>query len=689
MSYTSPYVTPRRHVQLKSNEQPLDDTIDDMLGVIRVPDDVKQAVLSMAKSIDEFVVYDKQDCQKFVDDLVKANKTNTFLLDQGNRRFLTSQLHMCVQYRAHGGSFKGDPTLQEMASFVKIAMSPALMNAATPAAGQIVVSKEPAPIDSSKFSDAIAVWNGDLESWFEWKKKLLTKCRQHPEFEKVLLDEAESKKDTRRSDILYGILLEKTEGGQAHTLVESLPIDKQSGYEAYQVILKHMEGSEMRKRLELQSKKQLKKARLNPGTSLLEFQGDINKYFQLVDDVHRLQSIDLLPVERRIKIILGQVKNPEYNTRVELIERELKAGKAMTIEQVFADLLQVETRLKEQEDDDDDVPAHGVPTMRRVEHNSNPGSVPTTTKGGSGKMNFHNFQLPTELYNGFSMEQKVFWHKFINAARENNGDTAKLKTMSKPSDADVQAFKKRAADRKEIFKARKKARKAKAAAASPNASGTVAPYLCDSHDANNLSIQALSTGTISVPTREKTMPKLRILMFKDPDDGLLPISSIPLAQRPIGKLAICAQRSSNPKEEAIDAHLRDYSYVAPPLTRISNTQTRQVQIARLMKLRKQSAQPHGSSNTDAGIRNQLDIIGIARENERKQVRRSVSGSVPTVSTSTMIVRATSPGKIRTKTILDTGCDWSVVAQGWHVTHDYEEVFHCQGAFFTDQAEFCF
>jgi hypothetical protein len=78
------------------------------------------------------------------------------------------------------------------------------------------------------------------------------------------------------------------------------------------------------------------------------------------------------------------------------------------------------------------------------------------------------------------------------------------------------------------------------------------------------------------------MPKLRILMFKDPNDGSRPISSIPLAQRPIGKLAICAQRSSNPKEEAIDAHLRDYSYVAPPLTRISNTQTRQVQIARLM-----------------------------------------------------------------------------------------------------------
>jgi hypothetical protein len=193
------------------------------------------------------------------------------------------------------------------------------------------------------------------------------------------------------------------------------------------------------------------------------------------------------------------------------------------------------------------------------------------------------------MYNGFSIEQKVYWNNFMNAARANNGDTAKLKTMPKPTDAEVQAFKKRASDRKEIFKSRKKARKAKAAA-SPNASGTVAPYSHVSPLCPDLSIQALSTGNVSVPFKEKMMPKLHILMFKDPEDGLLPLSSIPLAQRPIGKLAICAQRSSNPKEETIDESLRDYSYVEPPLTRISNTQTRQVQLVRLMKQRKQPAQ---------------------------------------------------------------------------------------------------
>jgi hypothetical protein len=218
MSSTSPFETPKRHAQLKLTGQPIDDTIEDLLGVITIPHELKQLFMDAAQTIDEFVVYDKADCEKFVEDLHHSNKTIAHLRDKGHRRFLAAQLYLCVQYRAHGGTFQGSPTLKEMASSVAVAQSPSMLGVATPVAAPTATSKEPAPIDSSKFSDAIAVWDGSLESWFEWKKKLLTKCRQHPEFEKVLLDEAESKKDKRRSDILYGILLEKTEGGQAHTL---------------------------------------------------------------------------------------------------------------------------------------------------------------------------------------------------------------------------------------------------------------------------------------------------------------------------------------------------------------------------------------------------------------------------------------------------------------------------------------
>jgi hypothetical protein len=72
------------------------------------------------------------------------------------------------------------------------------------------------------------------------------------------LDEEEAKKDPWHSAILFSIFLEKTEGGQAHTLVKLIPSDRQSGNEAFKMIQQHMEGSEMRKRLEQQAKRQLK-----------------------------------------------------------------------------------------------------------------------------------------------------------------------------------------------------------------------------------------------------------------------------------------------------------------------------------------------------------------------------------------------------------------------------------------------
>jgi hypothetical protein len=89
---------------------------------------------------------------------------------------------------------------------------------------------------------------------------------ENPEFEKVFLNEGEAKKDPQRSGILFGIFLEKTEGGQAHTLVESIPSIRQLGYEAFKVNQQHMEGAEMRKRLEQQAKQQLKIAWLNSYT---------------------------------------------------------------------------------------------------------------------------------------------------------------------------------------------------------------------------------------------------------------------------------------------------------------------------------------------------------------------------------------------------------------------------------------
>jgi hypothetical protein len=181
---------------------------------------------------------------------------NSFLKDCNNCRFLSVQLNTCVRFWAHGGSLWGHPSLEEMAHFIAVAASPLMLGVVTPTLDGDE-AKERIPIDVAKFSDSISPWDGNLITWFEWKKKLLTKCWQNPEFEKVLLDSEEAAKDPWRSAILFGILLEKTEGGQAHTLIESNPSNIQSGYKAFKVLQQHMEGAEMRKCLEQQAKRQL------------------------------------------------------------------------------------------------------------------------------------------------------------------------------------------------------------------------------------------------------------------------------------------------------------------------------------------------------------------------------------------------------------------------------------------------
>jgi hypothetical protein len=127
---------------------------------------------------------------------------------------------------------------------------------------------------------------------------------------------------------------------------------------------------------------------------------------------------------------------------------------------------------------------------------------------------------------------------------------------------------------------------------------------------------------------------------------------------------------------------RDFTYIPSPLTVISNVQIRQTNIVRWMKLRKLSVDPKGKSVGVTENRNCLDIYGISRQHGEIQ---DDSDSSLMVSAGALMQRSLTTGK-RTVSILDTGCDWSMVAQGWHVVHEYDELFHCQGAFFTGQSE---
>jgi hypothetical protein len=65
-----------------------------------------------------------------------------------------------------------------------------------------------------------------------------------------------------------------------------------------------------------------------------------------------------------------------------------------------------------------------------------------------------------------------------------------------------------------------------------------------------LAFLVLSSGEKKVPPKEKTLPAIRVLMFKDLTGIVLPVKSISVMQHPIGKLAICGQQSS-PREERL------------------------------------------------------------------------------------------------------------------------------------------
>jgi hypothetical protein len=117
------------------------------------------------------------------------------------------------------------------------------------------------------------------------------------------------------------------------------------------------------------------------GYNLIKFQGDMNKYFQLCNEIHSLQGLPPLPLNQHLELILENVKAEEYKNQVELIECDLKGGKNMTMEDVYANLLQVETCKKAEEEADDEEAVHGTRDIRCVEQISSPGFA-NIQKGG-------------------------------------------------------------------------------------------------------------------------------------------------------------------------------------------------------------------------------------------------------------------------------------------------------------------
>jgi hypothetical protein len=294
--------------------------------------------------------------------------------------------------------------------------------------------------------------------------------------------------------------------------------------------------------------------------------------------------------------------------------------------------------------------------------------------------------LSSGLYESLDPKQQVWFLDWKRKWKE-TGELSEAAKVPAPSDEAVERHKKRRASAARLDKGgktggnpqTKKQKQKHRKTNTKGAEGQSYPPSSSSTRPGTLSIQKLAPGDGVVPDCAKNLPTLRVIMFKEPKGVSIPFSSSSKTHRPVGMLAINANRTKNPREEDIDLNSRDYSYVDPPRTKLSTVSSRQVSISRLVKLRKLVVESAPSVPCGA-IPHVFDITTFARDNAHEwESQASRPASTPTLSL--RVRRAHSPVRARpTRSILDTGCDWSVVALGWKVLREHDELFCCQGAF---------
>jgi hypothetical protein len=189
-------------------------------------------------------------------------------------------------------------------------------------------------------------------TWFDWKEVVKMKLGLFPSFVKVFEDEGEALKDPKRSSVLYNVFKEKTLGGVAHTLVDSLGKNKKTGYHAFQALVQAMEGTETCERLKKHAEMLRDGAKKDSTTTFLEFQGNMQQYLAVLDKIEQLEGRTPLSEEKRIKLILKGVLDKDFQSTVLQLQRELQAGTLDSSEKVFSELRAVETHVETQDSEE-------------------------------------------------------------------------------------------------------------------------------------------------------------------------------------------------------------------------------------------------------------------------------------------------------------------------------------------------
>ena len=285
MSAISPFKSPQRLSELRTGPALGEDALSDVLLVSPLDSKYWRVFLDAVPDLSTFVTLTEQLLDELYKDICSRYKDAPFAKSAFLRRSHIQRFLRLIRYIVLGGSVAAQPTTTEVETYIA-SMDQGLLgvNLFSPQSSVTSpitsLSYKDRP-DGSKLSEALTMWDGGNTSWFDWKDATWIKMGQFPDFKAVLEDENKATADTARSSILYSIFLEKTSGGDAHTLLTALPLAERTGYHAWTKLKAAMEGAEKGPLLEKEANRLLK-VRKDIKTTLLSFQGDMERAFQLL-----------------------------------------------------------------------------------------------------------------------------------------------------------------------------------------------------------------------------------------------------------------------------------------------------------------------------------------------------------------------------------------------------------------------
>ena len=372
-SNISPFKTPERFNELRASSSPSsDDSLSDILKISTMDSKHRKAFVKLVPDMATFVTLDEAIVSEIVSELSTDFPDAPFAKTSITQRIQVKRLLRLIRFIVLGGSVSTKPTAIEIEAYIA-SVDKGLLGASLSFPdltndSSLSLSSSKYPPNGSKLSEALTSWDGGHTLWFDWKDVTLIKMGQFPEFKAVLENETKATADSARSSILYSILLEKTLGGDAHTLLTSLPLEEQTGYHGWQKLHSSMEGSEKGPLLEKEATRLLK-IRKDSNTTLLAFQGDMERAFQLL--VHAKKPLD---EDMKMNYVFTRISDPDFQSLVSQLQREKRSKTLTSIEKLWSELREHETSIESK----DNVDTAEILSIWRTEHKS-PGS--DTNKG--------------------------------------------------------------------------------------------------------------------------------------------------------------------------------------------------------------------------------------------------------------------------------------------------------------------